>query len=399
MAVKLFSLTALSYAARLDPSSLVSSDGVDLTTTMTLREAAESVRNDFYMGSGALKVELLYGDDKRYGETLKKHYNAGTAGNDCKYCMIQKKEGQFTYDACDKDRDFVINEMQAKFRCHALAWGNQNKQWLYELSNDSKRENLKAHIKEVAGNHYGTDCWAWDVVNEAIEDGSENAPKEPFEPAWRVQYLKDNGKLGGADLEGYEEHPWFPYVEDYVDLAFKKARNACSTCKLFYNDYNAEGWGGKKYIGVKSDKVYEFAMGLIKRGIPIDGVGLQMHLKLDKKERPSIQGIKDNIERLTALGLEVHITEADIKIPSPFTPEKELEQAKLYGEMLHACWSVPGCTAFYTWGFTDASSWLYDRGDNVAPLPFDEEYQPKLAVYYMLHILQGKGVTWQSVDS
>jgi len=385
-----------SDAKKVESSDQVAGDssGVNLNPRETLRQAAASVRKDFYMGAGALK--LL--DQEDYRQSAKKNFNAGSAGNDCKYGMIQVKEGVFRYEDCDKVRDFVVNEMKGKFRCHALAWGHQNKKWLYRLSNESKRGNLITSIKEIV-THYGTDCWAWDVVNEAVEDEYQTKPSKPLKAAWMTKWLKGNGAAGGAGSTDYKEHPWYPYVPDYVDLSFKEARKACKECKLFYNDYNAEGGGGPYHIGVKSDKIYEFVLGLKKRGIPIDGVGLQMHLKLEKGKRPSIAGIKANIERLTALGLEVHVTEADIKVPPPWTQAKELEQAKLYAELLHACWSVRGCTTFQTWGFTDKSSWLFKRGNWVAPLLFDADYKPKLAVKYMIHVLKGKGVTWPSVDS
>ena len=198
-----------------------------------------------------------------------------------------------------------------------------------------------------------------------------------------------------------------------MELAFKEARARCPKCKLFYNDYNAEGSkasGQKTYSTIKSDRVYELVKGLLERKtnsdpMPlIDGVGLQMHLKLDRNKRPSIASIRANIERLVDLGLEVHITEADIKIPPTFTADAELEQAKLYAELLNACWEVPKCTAFTTWGFTDAKSWLLDKKDNtgrpkwVSPLPFDKDFQPKLAVEHMISIINGSGVTWESVD-
>jgi endo-1,4-beta-xylanase len=382
-------------------ASQTSVDGVILNPSETLRQAAASKR-EFYMGAGALKYQLLQVNDPRYRTLAKEQYNAGTAGNDCKYGVIQEEEGVYNYTRCDIVRDFVVNEMNGTFRCHALAWGNQNKPWLYDLTNTSKKINLIKSVQHMVS-HYGTDCWAWDVVNEAIEDGNDNRPSQPLTAASREKYLKTNGSPGGVDIRGFRQHPWYPYVSDYVDETFLEARKACPTCKLFYNDFDAEGWGHKSKFRTKSDKVYEFVRGLQKREIPIDGVGLQVHVTLDKEDRPHVAGIRENIERLAALGLEVHLTEVDIKVPPPWSTDKELKQARLYAELLHACWAVKGCTAFYTWGFTDKSSWLTDwgpqSGNNVAPLPFDTDYRPKLAVPYMIHVLKGFGITWTSVDS
>jgi len=200
-------------------------------------------------------------------------------------------------------------------------------------------------------------------------------------------HLKDYANLGGVE-SGRGPHPWYPAVPDY-------------------NDYNAEGAGGPRHLKVKSDRIYEFAMGMLERKVPIDGVGFQFHIQLEKERRPSVAGIKANIQRFADLGLEVHITEMDIKVSPPRTEAKNLEQAKLYAEVLHACWSVSKCTAFIVGGLRDAGSWLLSR-ENVAllsrqlaayALPFDEKYRPKLAVPYMIHVMLNKGVSWTSVDA
>ena len=113
-----------------------------------------------------------------------------------------------------------------------------------------------------------------------------------------------------------------------------------------------------------------------QRGVPIDGVGLQLHildLEFDSKS------VAANIARLTALGLQVHITELDI-LPIPVTPDLT-RQAEIYRQVATVCLSNPGCTALQTWGFTDKYSWIgwftnHTKGD---ALPFDRQYRPKPA--------------------
>ena len=52
---------------------------------------------------------------------------------------------------------------------------------------------------------------------------------------------------------------------------------------------------------------------------------------------------------------------------------------------MEACLENPGvCTAFLTWGFTDKYTWL---GSGQYPLPFDKNYNPKLAYQSMLNTL------------
>lgn len=89
--------------------------------------------------------------------------------------------------------------------------------------------------------------------------------------------------------------------------------------------------------------------------VPIDGVGLQMHISIDAA--PSVADIKSNMERLAALGLEIHITELDIRCgapPAPACNSTGLElQANIYAHLLQTCLDVPACKSFETWGFTD----------------------------------------------
>jgi len=375
---------------------------VNLKPTVTLKEAASTSRSDFLIGVGGLSPEKVGTQEAQ--ALLTQHFNLATAGNVCKYCAIQKTQGSYTFGECDQIKTLAIDTMKGKFRLHALAWGNQNKQWLFDLSPEAKRQNLIDSIKKVVS-HYGESSWAIDVVNEAIVDDIENnVPAEPFPPAAEGEHLKNISKLGGLD-ENEErlppkEHPWYPDVPDYVDLSFKEARKSCSSCKLFYNDYNVEGAGGPIPRKIKADRMYEFVKGLQNRGVPIDGVGMQFHIHLEKSKRPSIAGMKENIERFAALGMEVHITEIDIKVPEDaWNAAKELEQAKLYAEILNVCYSIPECTAFTVWGLRDSDSWLLSREPVAAPLLFDDNYKPKLAVPYMIHVLQGKGITWQSVDA
>lgn len=97
--------------------------------------------------------------------------------------------------------------------------------------------------------------------------------------------------------------------------------------------------------------------------MPIDGVGLQMHL-FDLN--PDIASIEANIARFPALGVQVHITEMDVAVPTAPTGEAlrtaDLErQSEIYGGIARACLSHPGCTAMQTWGFTDKYSWIRSK--------------------------------------
>ncbi len=104
--------------------------------------------------------------------------------------------------------------------------------------------------------------------------------------------------------------PGIGFVEKktaYLEQAFRWARKADPKALLFYNDYDAEG------LNAKSDAIYAMVKDFKKRGVPIDGVGIQAHIfNLSMKE---ISSLTANMSRLTALGVQLHITEMDVALP------------------------------------------------------------------------------------
>jgi endo-1,4-beta-xylanase len=124
--------------------------------------------------------------------------------------------------------------------------------------------------------------------------------------------------------------------------------------------------------------------------VPIDGVGLQMHITAGN--RPSDEDITANIRRLTALGLIVHISEMDVRINNvPGSEEARLElQRTTYRDVVRVCMAERRCQAITFWGFTDAHTWL--SGDR--PLLFDAQYMPKPAYYaFSTHCAADKWAT------
>jgi len=127
-----------------------------------------------------------------------------------------------------------------------------------------------------------------------------------------------------------------------------------------------------------------------RRGVPIDGVGFQMHIR---NMQADINSISANIKRLTALGVQVHITEMDVALPvdpsGNASPEDLQHQADIYREIANACLSHPGCTAIQTWGFTDKYSWIgwHSGHTQGAALPFDQNYQAKPAYQSLKKVL------------
>lgn len=106
---------------------------------------------------------------------------------------------------------------------------------------------------------------------------------------------------------------------------------------------------------------------------------------------PSPWAVAANIKRLGELGLEVHITEMDVRCVPPCDLNL---QASIYGGMMSACLNNSGvCKSFETWGFTDAHTWLstWDNPNHTdfKPLPWGVGYEKKPAYFELLAVLTG----------
>lgn len=260
------------------------------------------------------------------------------------------------YDFTDADTLVTFAEdNNMKVRGHTLVWHLELPQWLTEgnFTRQQLLQILRDHIYTVVG-HYRGKVFAWDVVNEGIGDNNQ---------------LRDT--------------IWLKVIgPDYIDLAFRWAHEADPKARLFYNNYGGEG------LGEKSDAIYNLVRGMVERGVPIHGVGLQMHVGLNNA--PPTADVAANIQRFAALGLDVHITEMDVKLQDGTGTQAErfAAQAKIYRDMLGVCLSKRNCKAFVLWGFTDKHSWIpwFTKKPDAA-LIFDRFYRPKPAYNALREVL------------
>ncbi len=278
-----------------------------------------------------------------YRSTLGAEFNIFTPENEMKWAHIHPLRYQYSFGPADALVAFAASNRIA-LHGHTLVWHQQLPSWLTggSFNRDEMIQILQDHISTVAGRYRGSAA-AWDVVNEAFND---------------------DGTLRST--------LWLDRIgPDYLDLAFQFANQADPNAHLVYNDYNAES------INDKSTAIYNMVSGMIARGVPIHGVGFQVHTTLSGVDLASFA---QNLQRFADLGLEVYITELDVRIELPVTPESLAAQADVYRGILDACIVQPACKALQTWGFTDAHSWIpgFFPGFG-AGLIFDESYRPKPA--------------------
>eukprot|EP00039_Didymoeca_costata_P007078 m.96127 g.96127 ORF g.96127 m.96127 type:complete len:381 (+) comp13530_c0_seq5:34-1176(+) len=333
------------------------SAGVIFSPDDTLRELGKA--RGIFIGAAANHGFLLNTSDPLYQSTLRQQYSLYTAENSCKFSPTEPKLNNYSFGDCYYIKH-VCDTNNCTFRGHNLCWGVYNPSWLDngKFSPSQLVSVLQNHITNVMTHYKGLDLIGWDVVNEAVSDHGPGTFKNVT--------------------------PWYPAVPNYVDLAFQAARAVDPNVKLFYNDYGAEG------MSPKSDKVYNMVKSMKSRNIPIDGVGLQFHISIDN--HPSFEDIETNMKRLGALGLDVHITELDVRCTNPCTSDKLNIQAQIYGGLLEVCLRVPACKNFETWGFTDKHTWIWSFQNpnhyNLMPLPFDINYGKKPAYFEMIQVLK-----------
>jgi endo-1,4-beta-xylanase len=296
-----------------------------------------------------------------YAETLAREFNLAEPENAMKFGPIHPGVATYNFGPADAVVEFARAHKMA-VRGHTLVWHNQNPQWLTAagLTSGQLSEFLQDHIRTVAGRYAGK-VYAWDVVNEAFNDNG----------TLRSTVWYDKPGIGLAGTE-------------YIERAFRWARAADPKALLFYNDYGAEP------VNPKADAIYKMVRDFKARGVPIDGVGMQMHLTL---KPPAMEAVEANLRRLIELGLEVQITELDVRIPvnaAGLAAEADLaRQADIYRQVVALCVKFPKCTAIQTWGFTDKYSWVPRTFPGTgAALIFDSSYRPKPAYGSMAAALQ-----------
>jgi len=344
----------------------------------SLREAAQASR--LLIGTAVRPAQL---SEAAYASTLAREFNIVEPEDALKWEVVHPERQSYDFSQADQIMDFASRHAM-KVRGHTLVWHRQNPQWLTEGKYTSVElaQILEQHIKTVVG-HYRGKIFAWDVVNEAFD---ELHPGQLRSTIWRDQPgigLAENGtaadneprassNLVRSELAAHSSQQKYNYIE----RCFRWAHEADPQALLFYNEAEAE------IVNPKSDAIYAMVRDFRQRGVPIDGVGFQMHIA---NLHADVASISANINRFTALGVQVHITEMDVALPVDAQGNARADdlqrQADIYREIATACLSHPGCTLIQTWGFTDKYSWIgsHSKKTQGAALPFDRNYRTKPA--------------------
>jgi endo-1,4-beta-xylanase len=315
---------------------------------------------DYFTMGVAVSPRSLAGDE---AELIVKQFSSITPENAMKMGPIHPEENRFFWDHADAIVDFA-QKNSLKVRGHVLCWHEQTPKWMFTDANGNPvtkevlLQRLKTHITEVVTRYKGK-IYAWDVVNEAIDDDS-------------TKFLRNS--------------EWYKICgEDFITKAFEYAHAADPDALLFYNDYNSER-------PEKRERIYKLVKKLKDANVPIHGLGLQGHWSIYE---PSEKQLRDALEKYASLGLQLHITELDVSIyrwekfprakkageDDTFTPELEQKQLELYKMAFKAFRDYNKAISNVTfWNISDRNTWL-DRypvnGRKNYPLLFDQNLKPK----------------------
>ncbi len=316
---------------------------------------------DYFPIGVALGPNNLRGGEK---DLILGHFNSITAENVMKMGRIHPREDGYDWKPADALVAFARNNGM-QMRGHTLCWHNQVAPWFFldHEGNTVSREvllgRLRNHITAVV-TRYKDNVYAWDVVNEAIDDG-------------------DNF---------YRQSAWYKICGDtFIEKAFAWAHEADPDALLFYNDYNT-------YDPVKRKKIIQMITGLLDKGVPIHGIGLQCHFSIFG---PTEAQLRQSLDDYARLGLPIHITELDVSVylPEPgrrdkkpgesdaFTAEMEEMQTDQYRMFFKVFRDYRAHIRSVTfWNLSDKRSWLDNfpvRGRKNYPLLFDQDLKPKKA--------------------
>ncbi|WP_243741082.1 endo-1,4-beta-xylanase [Streptomyces sp. 8K308] len=313
----------------------------------TLREAAAAQGR--FIGTAIADGKL---SNTTYTNIARTEFDSVTAENVMKWDTLEPSRNSFNYAPGDRLVNFAQANDQQVYG-HTLVWHSQLPSWVSNGGFSATELNsiMTNHITNVV-THYRDSVEYWDVVNEVFNE---------------------DGTLRGSVFQN-------TIGQSYIANAFRAARAADPDAKLCINDYNIEG------TNAKSNGLYNLVSSLLSQGVPIDCVGFQSHFILD--QIPST--LQANLQRFANLGLEVNITELDIRMTTPSDSTRLARQATQYAGVVQTCLAISNCGGITVWGFSDADSWIpgvFD-GQGAACL-YDANYVAKPAFNAVLTAFGG----------
>lgn len=296
-----------------------------------------------------------YVSDENYLNLLYRHCSHLTPEWELKWGEVEKRQGLRDYLIADSFVDFC-EKKSFQIRGHTLVWHQNLGSWVKRfLDKSNALRVIESYVHETVTRYKGRVAH-WDVVNEAIKVADGN-----------VYGLRDSVFFSNCGI-------------GFIEAAFVAAHAADPNSVLFYNDY---GFYRGRGAVEKRRALLGLLDYLLSNNVPIHGVGLQSHIKIDG-DYDSEFGFKSFISDLASFGLDIVISELDVDdrpIAKKNSPsERDFIVGSAVKRYLDICLGNAEISGIVTWGLSDK----YSNFNRTLPhyissrcLPFDDYYQPK----------------------
>lgn len=322
---------------------------------------------NFHIGTSVRFVP--FSKDTLVQKIQQHHFNSYTAGSDMKMYQICPKPDTYYWSRVDSIVEYTMKNNQRLFG-HNLIWHSSTPKWIEKkASKDPEWLDvfMKEYISTYVGRYKGI-VDGWDVVNEGLNTKGQGLRTESI-------WFKSLGKK-------------------YLEKAFTYAHAADPDAILFYNDFNIER------DSLKLDYMLEMVYDFLDRGVPISGIGFQMHIRMDIPN----EIIARSLKKAADTGLQIHLSEVDIifnthddskgggiQLYDHLTEEMKLAQAQKYADLVNMYQDIVPEEQQYGitfWGFNDRDTWIrrfFKMND--WPTIYDDNLLPKPAFYGFLNAL------------
>jgi endo-1,4-beta-xylanase len=312
---------------------------------------------------GAAVVRSYLRDDQEFAGHFAEECSILVPETELKWSVLRPSQDTYDFSAADWLASFAEDRTML-MRGHTLVWHDSLPGWLKKtIRRDNASGLMLDHITKVVS-HFAGRLHSWDVVNEAIDTGSD-----------RPDRLRKTLWLDNCGSQ---------YIED----AFRAAAAADPRAMLVYNEFGLDYDTSDNRD--KRAAVLALLSNLRSRGVPVHALGIQAHLQAEQADNFNPEVLRRFIQQVADLGLQVLITELDVadrSLPANETA-RDGAVAAIYNSYLNAVLQEQAVSAVLTWGLSDRYTWMMhepEREDSASPrpLPLDQDLERKPAWYAM----------------
>ena len=326
-----------------------------IDSTLALKQVAS-----FPIGA-AFSSNIIIQSPKAYNQFITQ-FNSKTVQA---YMKVEPVRGQFNF----KEADYWVKLAQTnpmRLHGHVLVYHAGAPDWLLNFSGSTAdfEQAIKNHIQTIVSRYKGK-IKSWDVINEAFYNSGEVR-----ETAFRKLYTSDAAYLA------------------FVKRCFQWAHEADPNALLFYSDFDVENNPAK--VQAIINMVNDFK----RSGVRIDGFGSHMHIAINTSDA----GIENSLRQLSTTGLQIHISELDIKVNPKDDKGLVLSEQLLntqrakYHSVAQVYKRVVPQSQQYgitLWDLSDGDSWIVrQQGKHDAPCVLNASYDKKAAFYGLIQGLK-----------